>query len=658
MSVEQTDDGHMVNLTRRQALKSMAAAGTAAAVGGAASGPALGDCLIPGDPTCGDDSALDDVGWTEVGAAAQSPAAFAISYSLKAKDEIEDIINGWRSGDTNNAQQTEIQKDASWDFRRYHNSAVRELNMRSDTLEYVVDGIFADAKLAAIEEINNQAEKATVEQAALDEAKEALAGFQKQIVASGNQGIRTIVNYLEQIDEIDAVSVGQVFENAAGGDGAQLGDPSNVTTSTETIDLLNGEQMNVLCFDPEYANNDVGPGSWANVTESNQGVYGTSTYYTIYAIEPDADKAYPVLPVKGGTYGPSGSGDYALPDKYNHGATLWNQWQNLLDAWENDLKPDIQGYVTNAYDEVARGEIAPGDLLTARDVANTVGEDEPQNRALAHLRAANIPVKPDHPVSIETRVNGRTMQLVDVLLSSTGETDSVSTGDTVDPSTVDHSYFVSYRPQDVVVQWPDTAYQDTIDGGTLTLTELPDQELEEWLTQGIIMQVQTIADETATINVVEEFGPDRDPSPSGGVDVDLNDQLNTEITEVAQIQLFTAVEESPYATNSLRNTFTVTQIEGKDALDFSHDRQIQSTDNYVTKEEWEERNEAMQQILEELEEDDDGGGGIGFPDFGGGGLFSGIAGAIGTAAFFILLLFVVSLINLAGYDADVEDFQR
>jgi len=68
----------------------------------------------------------------------------------------------------------------------------------------------------------------------------------------------------------------------------------------------------------------------------------------------------------------------------------------------------------------------------------------------------------------------------------------------------------------------------------------------------------------------------------------------------------------------LNRSFTVDAINGESSLDYSHDRTIHTQDNYTTQSEWEQRNENLQQIIDELQEDD--GANLGGGLFGGGGL--------------------------------------
>jgi len=294
-------------------------------------------------------------------------------------------------GDPSETDELLLREEASWDFRRYHNSTVRELGITADTLPYVLDGVFEDAKLAAIEALNAEKTQAEVESAAKSVAKDELSTIQKNIITLGNSGLTTIKNYILQAQNA-SFGVGKILKN--GGDHI---DSSNVivSESTPSYTLINGETKPFIQF--TYAD---GQG-----TNRKLGVLGDEPYgvlrnttngdvinpHSIFAESPDqTDTYYPVLPVRDlGNF----SSTITIPSDYRVDQSIKGMITQIEDKWQNDLRIDIENYVSNAYAEVAAGDIDPGALLSERQVANTIAEQEPANRAIAALRAAGIPVE-------------------------------------------------------------------------------------------------------------------------------------------------------------------------------------------------------------------------------------------------------------------------
>jgi len=120
------------------------------------------------------------------------------------------------------------------------------------------------------------------------------------------------------------------------------------------------------------------------------------------------------------------------------------RWSLVLDEML-DIKTSVSDgvtlYVENVYEKVEDGELEPEDLLTSRDIAAMLPEDEENPNALADLSALNIPVDPDREALIELDDDGETIQ-ASGFLGFTGDGE-LEVG-TIDPDEKDGGiYFTS-----------------------------------------------------------------------------------------------------------------------------------------------------------------------------------------------------------------------
>jgi hypothetical protein len=608
MSTQHNDDEQTINLTRRQALKG-------AAVGTAAAGVGLNTPVHRARAGWFDD---DDNSDGSPGLSVVSPGLGLVSATAK--------VLGWTSGDSNNSGAKELRKSAYWDASRYYRSVSRELALSQSLLDYAPDGIFSDAKIRAIEKMNAGATKSDTKTAALDVARQEAVTLEKNVLDAGSAGIDTLNNYAKA-----AVDAGVSVDNVV-----TLPMSASITrydgTALRDVTLLNGNNYEVTGFNYQYteAGTSYSENTFAisEPTSYSDRYYSVAIRYTPVARNADKTAVYPTIPTN-----IASDGDYSgnIPAEYDAtqtGEKTIEQMRNdVVSMWNNDLKPDIQNWVDYAYDKYASGEVQPEDLLSPSEVATLISDEEPANRALAHLRASGISVKPDNPATIETTVQGGTVTVANAVLGSTGTSASLSVGDQVDPSTLSYDYTVGYTSDNVAVDWPH--YTETLDGGQLTVGKSPSTEVVEWVGRPLEMVIQTSKGETATIDPYAHGSPE---NPSAGFTVDLSGQLNEPIANVTQITIFSAKSDPVSATKILDNTFTLTDG-AKDTYDFTHDRSIQTTDNYVTAEEWEQRNEELQQTIEELRNDDSGGSvsnpAAGFLS-GFNNLGTGVLGAIGS----------------------------
>ncbi|SDJ63056.1 hypothetical protein SAMN05216226_106102 [Halovenus aranensis] len=546
---------------------------TACAVGATATGSGAAADSTP-TPTDGDGGSdgFGDGFFGAIGKASTSPMVFNPAHAVAS----------WLSGDSDKAEKEALQRSAYHDAKRYRKSMERNLKYQESTLDYVFDGLFADAKARAIQEINKQKTKDEVEQAALSRALAEVIKLQQNVILANNGAVETIRNYWETAEERDidkaAVMDSEYYKN---GDYAREYFRPNASTSYQ---LLDGSDMDVQEVELKVSEKPL------NKTHqlSNVSILGNG-HSPWYFKHPDG-KTIEILP-----------------------GSVSGQLSTIEDRWTDSLKPDIQTWVANAYDEVASGNIETGDLVTSIDLAQQISDEEPANRAIADLRMSGIPVKTDHKATISTALDAghdATVTVYDVLLASSGTSASVAQGDTVDPSNVDYDWLINYKPSNVEISWPH--YQSQIDGGVATINRTPSVEVAAWLSNQMTMQITTSYDETVALDPAEVGNP---KNSGQSFDVDLSEQLDQQIAEIQSIKLFSAMEENAAQTKFMKSSFTVEEIGGDvSELNFEHDRSVQTTDNYMTEEEWKQRREDLKKTQEAISTNN-GAINIGLPDF-------------------------------------------
>lgn len=321
----------------------------------------------------------------------------------------------------------------------------------------------------------------------------------------------------------------------------------------------------------------------------------------------------------------------------------WNQvFEKLEDAY-TDAHDGITLWVNEVYGDVQAGEIDPSDLLNPRDIAGMLDEDEDLARAKADLLALNIPTDLNVEAKIETTLDGfgYTVVVSGMFAATAAPSGGFEAGETYTPNEggVGSVHMVAHS-DDLALEVPSGQYDVGLDGGVM--------EWANTLAEGYEYYIQTNNGETATIEH-DDLEPVEDDWYYGveNWEVDLSDQLNDPIAEVEKVTGAPTGDQSVNIT--LSNQFEIleiTDIDGDpvDTLDPIEPTEPHSDDNYLTQEDYEEMNDALQDRFDAIEEalDDSGGisgGGAGFiddlTDFGA----STIQTIVGGLILFILFIF-------------------
>jgi len=463
----------------------------------------------------------------------------------------------------------------------------RQSNNQSTIIDNknIVDGIghsaWADAKIAAIDALNEQLSQDEVTDAGRDAARESITTVQKNFLNSWEETIYELYNVIESQSEHPDLSLNDGFDIDAsvGGYDTSLQGFDVRLEDNEDVELADGTEMTISRVEIETA--------------------GNSTWYDYH--DPTGD------------YGDSQSTLRSLSYEYEDYETepylLISQWQDLYGDMNDELNDVLDGitlWVDEIYEDVKSGELDTDELLTPREQAELTSDDEDFPQAIADLQALNVGVDLEREAEIYLPEVGATLygQLAysgDESLE-VGEIDPDATDDDDDPLYPGTIYF-NYDISQGRGEWD--AYDDGIDGGTLTLTSEPFEDT--------IYYVDTAAGETA------EFVTDDLTENDDGDEwtVDLSYQLDDQITEVDQIEYYAETEETQYETIQLQEPFeivTFTDSDGEEYEETDFERsEPHDDDNYITEEEWIEQQERHEELIEKYE-DAQGGGGLGFLD--------------------------------------------
>lgn len=292
--------------------------------------------------------------------------------------------------------------------------------------------------------------------------------------------------------------------------------------------------------------------------------------------------------------------------EYLRGAD-WGSVYNPIDTAFTDVRNGITLWVDNIYSQVQSGEIEISDLLTPREQANLKSDGSGYPQAVADLIALNVPMDLERKMTITTTPNQETITISGTL----GATDqpTIKSGNTYTPSNLSGDLYFTYDVADGTGTW--TEYQTAIDGGTLTLTKAPYESLT--------YEVTTTAGETVTVK-----SSDFTDNGDGTYSVDLSSNLETNITEVDTITFTSQTDGTQYETILLDSQFTVESIKneetGTTVSSTSYTKSEPQTDtNYISQEEWDQLEQKNQELIEKYEESQNSGGGAGGGFFDGGG---------------------------------------
>ena len=314
----------------------------------------------------------------------------------------------------------------------------------------------------------------------------------------------------------------------------------------------------------------------------------------------------------------------------------WNGvWTDLQDVISN-VEEGLTTWVNSAYDQVQAGEVEISELITPRERAKMIAEEDGAAQAIADLQALNIPVDVDNQATLNFSSTNATLRGTLAMTNPDGQT--LEPGETYNPSSDTWSGGSVYLTYDVSTgQGTWGAYTEGVDGGVATFDQEPYDET--------VYRIDTAANETVSVNSgnftpVNSSGAEVSPGDATSWQIDLSEKLEQDITEITDVSFFSPVEETQMETIQIDEAFTLEEIrntetdETKDSMTFEKSGEPQTDNNYITQEEWTELQNQNEELIEKYEESQESNDGLL-----GGLLPGGLGGAgIGAAAGGVLVV--------------------
>jgi hypothetical protein len=440
----------------------------------------------------------------------------------------------------------------------------------------ILDGVkhnaYTEAKIAAIEELNAGSTESQVLSAANGAIDSYHTTVQKNILKTWNEAFREFKALYDSVVAHSELSAGPTGLFPDGDrDSFFSGGPVTKTLADGTT------------FDVETIYHNYDSGGTYDPINYHWNATGFETKTTDAAYSPDT---FIKVDTSSGTV------------EYLDGDVWGGLWTDVESKFTN-VRNGISTWVTNVYGNVQSGEIEVSDLVTPKERAAMMAQDEGTSQAIADLIALNVPVDLEREATITISDTGATLS------GTFGLTDSndgpLETGVTYDPSTFTGDVY--FTADMSLVDGPWGAINTAVDGGVITITSEP--------YEATAIEVTTTAGETVTVPAADWVAG----STSGEWTYDASGDLETPITEVKTARFHATATETAYDTVQLKGLFTLDKLVNTDtgeeetATTFSSS-QPQDDTNYITQEEWNSLEEQNQKLIDKYEQSQSGGGGL------------------------------------------------
>lgn len=547
----------------------------AAAVGiGASAGiGALGTTATPA-------AAVD---WSDVGTIAASTLVggpVGLGWALRQTEVLGS--NPPADGLTASALRKEVKQTAQTRKSTNASTIVDNRNILSG----VENNAYTQAKIKAIEKLNDGATQSEVANAATTAIDEYQTTIENNLLKTWNESVNEIETLVSALSSHPNLSPSDVVSPNPPSDSHS---PNGTQFDTATTTLTDGTSLDVRRL-----------ALGSDINSAWDPINANSSY----------DWEYRVL-----------TDDGSDTDFSYMRSTDWMPiWSEIQTTFQN-VRDGISTWVNSVYGDVQSGEIEISSLITPSVRAEILSSEETEASAIADLAALNIPFDPENEVYITVPSTGATLS------GTLGLTDSsdgpIVAGNTYDPSTFAGDVYLTTDISQISGSW--SAFDASVDGGTITLTSQP--------YEGTVVTINTTAGESVSVPAT-----DWTDNGDGTYSYDASGDLETTITEVDSASYESADSETQYETIRISKEFTVDRFVNNETGEEVSQATFESSEpqddtNYITQEEWDQLEQQNQELIEKYEESQNTGAG------GGGGFLSGsdqnwglIAAAAGAVA--------------------------
>jgi len=425
------------------------------------------------------------------------------------------------------------------------------------------DSLYSEGKVAAIQAINNEKSESEVTSAAQTEVDTRITTIKRNYLKSWNEAAQEFVNYYQGFVEHSNLTADNYF--SIDYQTGSWGDDPTAFPDSGNSEAYTGTAINTHTL-PD--------GTTIDVTELQT---GTSTEVSPLSTQDLVDAWVWYIGIG------------------NIGYLRYYEWRNTWDEIETVAQAARDGlstWVSNIYNDVQSGDLDPAELLSASELADISTDNTEFPQAYADLAALNVDNDLGgnaviNPANVDAEIRGA--------LSVTGEV-TFTVGTTVDPSSDSYSYYFTYDVSLASGEWLD--YETGIDGGVITFTTEPYTDTE--------FVIETNNDETATA-----LGDNFTDNGDGTWSYDASSQLEDDLADITFVQFRSPTDGTHFETVELQNPFDVVNLEDADGT------QIDSTvvdsptphddTNYITKEEWDQRLQRQEELIDDHESATGGG---------------------------------------------------
>lgn len=465
----------------------------------------------------------------------------------------------------------------------------------------IVEGVkqtaWSDGKIAAVEALNNQETEEKVLNKGMSAVREYEKTVKKNYLKSWNESLEELEGMLKKLGDHGDAGRGM------------FGDTFNLSVNDHA-------QKNYHSDGPPTVVKDAHTATFTDGTEFTVHKIKIPTEHNYQTIVDSSSMSFSMLNRSSGMGDVDWNGGVKASytddagNTYEETYMIYQSWKSVWDTMVDSFNQVLDGlgtWVSKVYGQVQSGELDTSELLTARERAQLVSDDEGSPQALADLEALNVAVDYKREATIRLPDRGATLS---GRLSITGDA-KITVGE-VDPNATDKdgnpiygSVYFTYDTSEGSGDW--SAYETGLNGGVLTFTSEPYEKT--------VYTVRTVAGETVDVPA-SDFTHDEE---NDVYTTDLSGDLDTAITDVEYVEYEASSDETNYETVRLKDpfevvTFTNTET-GEESDESNFERSDPHTDdNYISEEEWKKEQEKYEELIEKYE-DAQGGGGVDLSQF-------------------------------------------